>query len=119
MTSGEKLKKLMVQTFFKQFKILNENLVTVERVKVELTLNQPIYVGLAILDLLRTLMYDFHFNYIKRKYPDSTLLFTDTDSFPYQIQTGNMYADFYADNHFFNFPGMRKKFCSLLVQKNK
>ena len=52
----------------------------VERAKVELALNQPIYVGFAILDLSKMSMYDFHYNYIRRKYPDLTLLFTDTDS---------------------------------------
>ena len=73
-TSEETLKKLAAQPSFKQFKIFHENLVAVERAKVELTLNRPIYVGIAILDLSKTLMYDFHYNYIKRKYPDSTLL---------------------------------------------
>ena len=61
-------------------KIFHENLVTVERAKAELTLNRPIYVEFAILDLSKTLMYDFHYNYIKRKYPVLTLLFTDIDS---------------------------------------
>ena len=96
-TSEEKLKKLAAQPSFKQFKIFNENRVAVEQAKVELTLNRPIYVGSAILDLSKTLMYDFHQNYIKRKYPDLMLLFTDTDSATYQIQTDNVYKDFYAD----------------------
>ena len=64
-TSEEKLKKLAAQPSFKQFKIFHENLVAVERAKVELTLNRPIYVGFAILDLSKTLMYDFRYNYIK------------------------------------------------------
>ena len=108
-TSEEKPKKLAAQPFFKQFKIFNENLVAVERAKVELTLNQRIYVGFAILDLSKTLLYDFHYNYIERKYPDSTLLFTDTDSLTYQIQTGNVYEDFYADKHLFDFSGYEKQ----------
>ena len=64
-TSEEKLKKLAAQPSFKQFKIFHENLVAVERAKNELTLNRTIYVGFAILDLSKTLMYDFHYNYIK------------------------------------------------------
>ena len=95
-TSEEKLKKLAVQPSFKQFKIFNKNLVAVEQAKVELTLNQPIYVGFAILDL-------------SRKYPDSTLLFTDTDSLTYQIKTGNVYRDFYTDKHLFNFSHVRER----------
>ena len=39
------------------------------------------------------------------KYPDSTLLFTDTHSLTYQIQTDNVYEDFYADKHLFDFSG--------------
>ena len=61
-TSEEKLKKLAAQTSFKQFKIFHENLVAVEQAKVELTLNRRIYVGFPILDLSKTLMYDFHYN---------------------------------------------------------
>ena len=72
-------------------------------------LNQPIYVGFAILDLSKTLIYDFHFNYIKRKYPDSTLLFTDADSLTYHIRTGNVYEDFYANKHLFDFSGYEKE----------
>ena len=50
-TSEEKLKKLVAQPSLKQFKIFHENLVAVERAKVELTLNRPIYVGFTTLDL--------------------------------------------------------------------
>ena len=109
MTSEEKLKKLAAQPSFKQFKIFHENLVAVKRAKVELTLNRPIYVEFAILDLSKTLMYDFHYSCIKRKYPDSSLLFTDTDSLTYQIQTDNMHEDFYEDKHLLDFSGYKRE----------
>ena len=109
-TSEEKLKKLAAQRSFKQFKIFHENLVAVERAKVELTLNRPIYVGFAILDLSKMLMYHFHYNCIKRKYPDSMLLFTDTDFLTYQIQTDDVYQDFYADKRLFDFLRYEKEF---------
>ena len=116
-TSEEKLKKLASQPSFKQFKIFHDNLAAVERAKVKLTLNRPIYVGFAILDLSKTLMYDFHNNYIKQKYPDATLLFTDTYSLMYQIQTDNVCENFYADKHLFDFSGYEKE--SPLYNENK
>ena len=108
-TSEEKLKKPAAYSSFKQFKIFHENLVAVKEAKVELTLNRPIYVAFVILDLSKTLIYDFHHIYINWKYPDLTLLFTDTGSLTYQIQTDNVYEDFYANNHLFDFPGCEEE----------
>ena len=49
--------------------------------KTELVFNKPVYLGMSILDLSKTLMFDFHFNYIKKKFDlKVNLLFTDTDS---------------------------------------
>ena len=45
-------------------KMFNENLFAINRIKEELVLNRPIYVGMAIHDLSKLLMYDFHYNYI-------------------------------------------------------
>ena len=56
------------------------------------------YAGQAILDLSKTLMYDFHYNYIRKKYPEGAeLLFTDTDSLMYEIQTDDFYSDIEPD----------------------
>ena len=66
--------------------------------KTELKFNKPVYLGMCIIDSSKTLMYDFHYNYIKRKYEDKAkLLFTDTDSLMYDIQTEDFYADISAD----------------------
>ena len=108
-TLEEKLKKLAAQPFLKQFEIFYANLVVVKQAKVEITLNRLIYVGFIILDLSKTLMYDFHYNYIKRNYPDCYILFTNTDSLTYQIQTVNVYEDFCADMVLFSFSGYEKE----------
>ena len=60
--------------------------------------NKPIYVGGAILDISKTLMFDFHYNFIRKKYGDKAeLLFTDTDSLMYLIQTEDFYRDISKD----------------------
>ena len=74
---------------------MNENLIVVKRIKEVLTLNKPCYVGMSILDLSKTLMYDFHYNTIKNEYGDrAKLLFTDTDSLMYELKTEDVYEDF-------------------------
>ena len=108
-TSKEKLKELATQPAFKQFKIFQENLVVVERAKIELTLNWPIYAGFAILDLSKILRYDFHYNYIKQKYPELTLLFTKTDSLKFQIQMVHVFEDFSVDEQMLDFSEYKKE----------
>ena len=48
-------------------KMFNENLFAINRIKEELVLNRPIYVGMAILDLSKVLMYDFQNKYMLKK----------------------------------------------------
>ena len=58
---------------------------------------------MCILDLSKTLMYDFHYNYIKEKYGDrAKLLFTDTDSLCVEIETGDVCKDFWNDKDMFD-----------------
>ena len=74
--------------------IFDENLIAVHMKKTEVYFNKPIYVGQAILDISKTLMYDFHYNYIRHNYSDKAeLLMTDTDSLVYLIQTDDFYED--------------------------
>ena len=99
-TDEKKLLKLASKPTFVSSKIFNENLVAVHKIKETLTLNRPAYVGMCILDLSKTLMYDFHYNYIKKKYGDKAkLLFTDTDSLTYEIEAEDVYRDFWNDKN--------------------
>ena len=93
-----KLRKLVAKPNFKSCKIFNENLVSVHMKKTSLTMNKPVYLGICILDLSKTIMFDFHYQYIKSKYGDKAkLLFSDTDSLMYEIQTEDFYKDISGD----------------------
>ena len=96
--TGEKFKKLVAKPNYESRIIFNENLVSVHMKKTSLTMDKPVYLGMCILDLSKTLMFDFHYKYIKPKYGDrAKLLFTDTDSFLYEIQTEDFYKDISGD----------------------
>ena len=65
-----------------------------------LTLNRPIYVGFSVPDLSKLPMYNFHYNHVCVKYPHHgqlRLLFTDTDSLAYAVQTEDIYRDMEED----------------------
>ena len=48
-------------------------------------------------------MHDFHYNYIRKKFPESQLLFTDTDSLFYQIKSEkDIYEEFWVDRNLFD-----------------
>ena len=95
----ERLRKLVAKPNLKSPpKIFSENLVSVHLKKTSLTMNKPVYLGMCILDLSKTIMYDLHYNYIKPKYGDKAkLLFTDTDSLMYEIETEDFYKDILED----------------------
>ena len=96
----KKAKKLAAKPNFKHCNIFDANLVAIHMKKTKLVFNKPVYLGMCILDLSKTLMYDFHYKYIKNKFNDkATLLFTDTDSLAYEIETEDFYKDISGDVH--------------------
>ena len=115
-TDEKKLDKLTSKPTYVSSKIFNENLMAVHKVKETLTPNKPAYVGMCILDLSKTLMYDFHYNYIKKKYGNrARLFFTDTDSLTYEIEAEDVYKDFWNDKDMFgnsNYPENSLYYCN-------
>ena len=90
--------KLSSRPNFERATIFDPNLIAIHMKKTDIYFNKPIYVGQAILDLSKTLMFDFHYNYIRKKYGNKAeLLFTDTDSLMYHIQTDEFYSDIVLD----------------------
>ena len=116
-TVEKKLLKLTSKPTYVSSKIFNENLMAVLKVKESLTLNSLAYVGMCILDLSKTLMYDFHYNYIKKKYDNrARLLFTDTDSLTYEIEAEDVYKDFWNDKDKFgnsDYPENSPYYCNV------
>ena len=93
-----KAQKLVAKPNFRHLKIFTENLVSIHMKKTSLTMNKPVYLGMSILDLSKTIMYEFHYEYIKPKYGEKAkLLFTDTDSLMYEIETEDFYKDISDD----------------------
>jgi hypothetical protein len=96
----KKWNKLSKKHNFKSVTIFSENLVAVHMRRTSVRLKKPTYLGMSILDISKTLMYDFHYNYIKPKYGNNAkLLFTDTDSLCYEITTEDFYKDISEDVH--------------------
>ena len=94
----KKAVKLSSRPNFDRATIFDKNLIAVHMKKTEVYFNKPVYVGQAILDLSKTLIFDFHYNYIKKKYGNKAeLLFTDTDSLMFQIYTDDFYKEISPD----------------------
>ena len=90
--------KLATKPNYDHCTIFDENLIAVHMKKTKLYFNKPVYLGMSIVDLSKSFMYDFHYNYIKTKYGDKAkLLFIDTDSLAYEIKTKDFYKDIIHD----------------------
>ena len=97
-TDKNKAEKLRAKPNFEHCNIFCEELIAVQMKKTELEFDKPVYLGMCILDLSKTIMYEFHYKYIKQKYGDKAkLLFTDTDSLMYEIKTEDFYKDISGD----------------------
>ena len=65
--------------------------------KTEVMMNKTVYLGQSILDISKTLMYEFYYDYLKKKYDnDVKLCYTDTDSFIIHVKTDDFYLDISA-----------------------
>ena len=100
------LRKVMKPNF-KAANKMGPELISCEMGKTKVVMNKPVYLGQAILDLSKIIMYEFHYDYMKKKYARSTgeanygerlrLCYMDTDSLVYEIQTNDFYKDIAED----------------------
>ena len=104
------------------FRIFKENLAAVEMRKIQCLINKPFYVGFSVLELSKLHMARFHYEHMMRKYQEkASLLFTDTDSLMYEVETANIYDDFKAISarDMFDFTGYPQTSKYYSTQNNK
>ena len=79
-------------------KFFTENLLAIEMRKTQILMNKPVYLGLSILDLSKTVIYEFWYDYVKPKYGENAkLCYMDTDSFIVHVKTDDIYKDIAED----------------------
>ena len=94
----EEYLKTVMKPNFKSGTLLGDDLMACEMGKVKVVMNKPVYLGQAILDLSKLIMYEFHYNYMLPKYGKNLkLCYMHTDSFVYDIKTEDFYKDIAGD----------------------
>ena len=97
-TTNARRKQLVSQPNYHTCKRFSENLIAIELRKTKVYMNKPIYIGQAVLDISKTLMYKFFYDYLKPKYGDKVkLCYMDTESFIFYVQTNDFYKDISND----------------------
>ena len=91
------LRKIMKPNF-KSGILFSKNPMGCEMGKIKVVMNKPVYLGQAILDISKIVMYEFHYDYMKPRCGENLKLgYVDTDSFVYHIKTEDLYADIAGD----------------------
>ena len=88
-------------------KLFDKAYAAIHEIKPVLMLNKPIYVGFTVLDFSKWMMYDFHYNFIKKNF-NAELLFTDADSLTYEIKSEKVYEEFFKRKDLFDFSNYSK-----------
>ena len=92
--NGQKRSKLVSEPNYHTINLISEYLSIIEMKKTKIKMSKPIYLGLSIIEISKTLMYEFWYDYMKPKYDNKVkLCYTDTDSFIINIKTNDFYED--------------------------
>ena len=97
-TTDKKRSKLVSEANYHTINLISGDLSIIEMKKTKIKMNKPIYLGLSILEISKTLMYEFWYDYMKPKYNGNVkLCYMDTDSFIMNIKTNDFYEDTASD----------------------
>ena len=96
--TDHKRNKLVSEPNYHTVNLISENLSIIEMKKVKVKMNKPIYLELSILEISKIIMYEFLYDYMKKKYGDMVkLCYMDTDSLVMNIKTKDFYKDIARD----------------------
>ena len=108
-TSAEEAKKLINSPKMLSWKLIDEDLGLFHMHKASIKLDKPRYIGFCVLELSKLIMYKFHYDFILPKFPETSILFTDTDSFCYYIKTKeDVYETIRGNSEWFDFSNYPK-----------
>ena len=110
-STNEKRRKYVSEQNYMTSKCFSKDLMAIEMRKTKILMNNPVYLGQAILNISKTLIYEFYYNYLKLKYGDRVkLCYMGTDSFIIHVQTEDLYKDIADDvNKWFDTSGYDEK----------
>src|SRR5690606_30578896 len=117
--NATRFKKVSSNPLIKSIRIIQEQdkdkdydgIVAVEYRKSKIVFTKPIAIGTAVLEISKYVMYNHYYNVLKKTYPDVRLLYTDTDSLVFQVQTEDLFADM------IKYPELRNTFDSSNLPK--
>ena len=118
-TSWKEASRLINKPSFEREEVFSENFSAIHMKKESIVMNKPIYIGTAVLDLSKILMYDYLYNDLKKEYGENvSLLYMDTDSFILDIKTDDVYKDMKKNIGVYDTSNFSKK-SELFSKKNE
>ena len=97
-TTDKRKNQLVSEPNYHTTKYFSENLLATEMKKIKVKINKPIYLGFSTIEISKTFMYGFWYDYMKPKYGDNVkLCYMDTDSFIIHFKTEDFYEDIVDD----------------------
>ena len=97
-TTERRRNYLILEPNYHTTNFFTEHLLLIEMKKTQVLMNKPVYLGLSILDLSKTVLYEFWYDYIKPKYGENaTLCYMDAGSFIVHVKTNGIYRDIAED----------------------